>query len=56
MDSCSCGCGEEVSKEGNKYILGHYAKLNPPMKNREIARKSGKSKEGKPNFWKGKTL
>jgi len=26
MDLCKCGCGGEVSKEGNRYISGHHMK------------------------------
>lgn len=26
---CACGCGERVSKNGNKFIRGHNAKLKP---------------------------
>jgi hypothetical protein len=32
MNLCRCGCGKEVSKEGNEFIQGHNAKLNPPHK------------------------
>ena len=28
---CKCGCGERVSKVGNKYINGHWIRVNNPM-------------------------
>ena len=27
---CGCGCGDRVSKPGNKFIIGHNAKIKPP--------------------------
>lgn len=27
MNLCACGCGQEVSKPQNKYILGHHVKF-----------------------------
>lgn len=30
---CSCGCGEKVTKKGNKFILGHNVKMDDPAVN-----------------------
>ena len=47
---CECGCGQIV-KEGDRFIHGHNAKLNPPMKGkhhtREAKQKVSESKKGK---------
>lgn len=39
MKLCECGCGEEVTKEGNKFLVGHWVRINQPMKNPKIIAK-----------------
>ena len=37
---CECGCGERVTKLGNRFIHGHHIRgENNPMKNPDIAKK-----------------
>lgn len=36
---CNCGC-RELTKPGNRFITGHNSRVNPPMKNSEVARRS----------------
>lgn len=36
---CACGCGERVSKVGNKFINTHHIRVNNPMKRKEISEK-----------------
>ena len=54
---CACGCGGRVTKLGNKYINGHYVRVNNPSKgktkeNDERVRKAGeKSSKTKKEFF-----
>lgn len=41
LSICLCGCGQKVTKIGNKYIHGHCMRVNPPMQNPESAKKQG---------------
>ena len=45
MKKCECGCGREVSKEGNNYIHGHYNKGKKFSE--EHRRKISNAKKGK---------
>jgi len=50
MKLCKCGCGGEVTKEGNKYIIGHHRRGWGPMKGKhhteETKRKISQSHVG----------
>jgi len=35
MRLCECGCGKEVTKEGNRFIHGHYVVVNNPHPKKE---------------------
>ena len=37
---CACGCGGRVTKPGNKYIRGHHARVDHPMKGKHHSKKS----------------
>jgi hypothetical protein len=39
MILCECGCGGEA-KPGRRFIQGHYAKVNPPMKDKHHTEES----------------
>jgi len=50
MMKCKCGCKQEVSKEGNKYIVGH----NSRVRSKETCKKISKSRQGDKHYnWKG---
>lgn len=45
---CECGCGQET-KPGNRFIYGHYVRVNNPMHNPEVAKRCGEANKGKHN-------
>ncbi|MFW9871659.1 MAG: hypothetical protein ACFFG0_01065 [Candidatus Thorarchaeota archaeon] len=55
MNLCYCGCGEKVTKKGNKYILGHHRKnVSPANKGKSITQEQiEKQKETVKKFGKG---
>lgn len=48
MNLCECGCGQPVTKEGNRFLVGHWMRLNNPMLCPEIAEKNAAAKRGRP--------
>jgi very-short-patch-repair endonuclease len=48
MKICECGiCEKEVTREGNKYIIGHNLRIKHPMKDPEVAKRHGDSIRGR---------
>lgn len=44
---CLCGCSQFVSKPGNKFIVGHWVRVNQPSKNPEVVKKISETKKSK---------
>lgn len=47
MKLCECGCGQEVTRESNRYINGHIMRKHHPMKDPKVAKKCGDSQRGR---------
>jgi len=54
MELCKCGCGKEVTKEGNDYLIGHYTKGKKVPRSEESKRKQSESMKGEKNHFYGK--
>jgi len=43
MKLCECGCGQEVTREGNRFLNGHNVRVSHPLKNTESVKKMRES-------------